>query len=57
MELINLLNQIEDISNLGIEDNLDPSCVNVFKRAKAHASLLKQYSKAEIAGHIAKGKW
>ena len=57
MELINLLNQIEDVANLGIEDNLDPSCVNIFKRAKAHALLLKQYSKAEIAGHISKGKW
>jgi len=57
IELIDLLNQIEDISNLGIEDNLDPSCVNIFKRAKAHALLMKQYCKAEIVGHIAKGKW
>jgi len=57
IELINLLNQIEDISNIGIEDNLDPSCVNIFKRAKANALLLKQYCKAEIQGHIVKGKW
>lgn len=57
VELINLLNQIEDISNIGIEDNLDPSCVNIFKRAKANALLLKQYCKAEIQGHITKGKW
>lgn len=57
IELIDLLNQIEDIANLGIEDNLDPSCVNIFNRAKANALLLKQYCKAEIAGHISKGKW
>jgi len=48
---------LEALADAGIEDNLDPSCVNIFKRAKANANFLRRLARAEIAGHIAKGKW
>ena len=41
----------------GIEDNLDPGCVHVFELAKQYAWEIKQMAKAELAGHIAKGKY
>ena len=41
----------------GIEDNLDPGCVHVFELAKKYAWEIKQMAKAELAGHIAKGKY
>lgn len=56
-ELIDLLNQVEDVADCGIEDNLDPSCAKIFAKAKAEAKLLKQLAKAEVAGHVSKGKW
>lgn len=55
--LIDLTNTLEALADAGIEDNLDPSCVNIFKRAKANANFLRRLARAEIAGHIAKGKW
>lgn len=57
MRLIELMNQVVALTECGIEDNLDPACVKVFTKAKASASLIKQMSKAELAGHVAKGKW
>lgn len=56
-ELIDLVNQMEDVADMGIEDNLDPSCAKIFARAKTYTKLLKQLCKAEIAGHVSKGKW
>ena len=57
MELIALADQIIDISLEGIEDNLDPNCLSVFEKAKNTAWTMKQMSKAELAGHMSKGKW
>ena len=57
MELIALADQIINLAAEGIEDNLDPNCVTVFDKAKNAAWIIKQLSKAEIAAHIAKGKW
>ncbi len=56
-ELIKLCTKLEKLAEAGIADNLDPSCVKIFTRAKVNAALLKQLSKAEIAGHISKEKW
>jgi rubredoxin len=56
-ELIKLCAKLETLADAGIADNLDPSCVKIFTRAKANAALLHQLSKAEIAGHISKEKW
>ena len=41
----------------GIEINLDPPCVALFKQASEEATVIKQRSKAEIAGHVSRGKW
>jgi rubredoxin len=56
-ELIKLCVKLEGLADAGIADNLDPSCVKIFTRAKKNAALLHQLSKAEIAGHISKEKW
>jgi rubredoxin len=57
MRLINYCNKIEALAEAGIDDNLDPACVKLFKKAKEEAILIKQISKAELAGHMNKGKW
>ena len=57
MHLLSVLQAAEAIAADGIEDNLDPNCVKVFERAKKDASELIASVKAELAGHVAKGKW
>ena len=57
MQLSGLLDQVLEIAGKGIDDNLDPGCVKIFQTAKQAAWELKQSIKAEIATHIAKGKW
>lgn len=56
-ELLHLCEKLEKLAVAGIADNLDPSCVKIFARAKGYAELLKQLSKAEVASHISKEKW
>jgi rubredoxin len=41
----------------GIKLNLDPACVKAFEKAKQELWVIKQRSKAELAGHMSKGKW
>ncbi len=57
MELISLMEQVKEIAELGIEDDLDPACVRIFEKALQTATEIQQAIKAEIAGHISKGKW
>lgn len=57
MELCQLMDSIILLSEEGIDLNLDPGCVNVFKKALQEAEVIKAFSKAEIAGHVSKGKW
>ena len=57
MQLSAQLDIILDIAEAGIEDDLDPGCVVVFKKAQEQALILKQMLKAEIVTHISKGKW
>lgn len=57
MELVRLAKKIADLCDEGININLDPPCVELFKRAKKEAWIIKQRSKAEIEGHMKKGKW
>ena len=57
MEIIQLAMKIEKLAKEGIEINLDPPCVALFGQAKHEAWVIKQRSKAEIAGHVGKGKW
>lgn len=57
MEIINLAMKIAELSEEGIKLNLDPPCVNSFEKAKKEAWVIKQRAKAELAGHMGRGKW
>lgn len=57
MEIVKLAMKIKDLAHEGIKLNLDPPCVEVFKKAHDEAWVIKQRSKAEIASHVGKGKW
>ncbi|HBR32549.1 MAG: rubredoxin [Eubacteriales bacterium] len=57
MEICKLAMKIAALAEEGIELNLDPPCVSLFKQAKDEAWVIKQRSKAEIAGHVGKAKW
>ncbi len=56
-ELHAVLDKVEEISNKGIADNLDPACVKVFEKALRDAKEIKQWVKAQIEDHNGKGKW
>ena len=57
MQLINIFEEVFAIADEGIQDDLDPACVKIFTRVQADASELVQSMKAELAGHMSKGKW
>jgi rubredoxin len=57
MEIISLTNKIFKLSLEGIELNLDPNCVRGFTQAKNSVYVIKQTAKAELEGHMKKGKW
>lgn len=57
MEIIALADKIISLSKEGIEDNLDPKCLVTFTKARDEAWIIKQRSKAELAGHMNLGKW
>ena len=57
MEIINLAMAIAELSEEGIDIDLDPPCVSAFQKAKQEAWTMKQRCKAEIAGHMSRGKW
>jgi len=57
MEMLGLCAKMVELCEEGIKLNLDPPCVQAFSRAKNEVWVIKQRAKAEIAGHIGKGKW
>jgi len=57
MELLTLMEKVKEISEKGIEDELDPPCVQLFKAAKTYAVDIQQRIKAELKGHMSKNKW
>ncbi len=57
MELINIMETVVDICEEGIEINLDPGCLDLFKKAQADAIIMKGIIKAELKTHMTKGKW
>ena len=57
MELVTLAGKIVALTSEGIDLNLDPPCVALFKNAQKEARIIKQRSKAEMEGHMKKGKW
>lgn len=57
MELIVLSDKIVKLCREGISINLDPPCVAAFEKAKNEVWVIKLRSKAELEGHMKKGKW
>jgi len=55
--MVDLARQIERVCKEGIEDNLDPNCVDVFQKSLAQSYEMMKLSMIEMQGHIAKGKW
>ena len=55
--LLDLARQIEYACREGIEDNLDPNCVDVFGKSMAHAYEMMKLCMTELKGHAAKDKW
>ncbi|MGI6730345.1 MAG: rubredoxin-like domain-containing protein [Anaerovoracaceae bacterium] len=57
MEIISLTMAIVELAQEGIDLDLDPPCVATFQKAIEKAWTIKQDCKAELAGHMNKGKW
>lgn len=57
MKIIKLAMRIKDLAKEGIDINRDPTYIAFFKQAHDEAWIIKQRSKAEIAGHVTRGKW
>lgn len=57
MELDSYMETIEELAQVGIEDDLDPACVKLYKECQDFATFARQSLKAEILNHIGKGKW
>ncbi|MGE5654539.1 MAG: rubredoxin-like domain-containing protein [Bacillota bacterium] len=57
MDLAVLMDEVEEVSQDGIDDNLDPTCIALFTKAKTAAEQFRQMVKAEIQSHISKSKW
>lgn len=57
MELLTQLQRVLETAEAGIQDNLDPPCVKLFEYARGQAYTIQQMIKAELAGHMGKGKW
>jgi rubredoxin len=55
--LIALMGEVISLAEAGIDDALDPPCIALFKNAKEKATIIAQSCKAEIRGHMNKGKW
>lgn len=46
-----------ELAEVGIEDDLDPGCVKLYKECRDFALFARQSLKAEIQNHMNKGKW
>jgi hypothetical protein len=55
--LVDLARQIERLCKDGIEDDLDPGCVDVFQKSLAHSYEMMKLAMTEMQSHISKGKW
>ena len=57
MSFIGMVQTLGELCGEGIEDNLDPTCVTLFKKGQQAAMELGQAAKAEMQAHVNKGKW
>jgi len=55
--LVDLGRKIESVCKDGIEDNLDPGCVDVFRKSAAHSYEIMKLAMTEMQVHMAKGNW
>lgn len=55
--IISLAREIESVCRAGIEDKLDPGCVDVFQKTLTASYDMMKLSMTELGGHVAKGKW
>lgn len=56
-EIIALSMKIARLAEEGIGLNLDPNCVKVFEKTCSAVWNVKQLCRAELAGHMSKGKY
>ena len=57
VKLLTVLPDLQTMAKQGIEDNLDGRCVAIFEKLLADAEYLERSIKAELNGHVMKGKW
>jgi len=57
MEAYTLLGELLELSEKGIQDNLDPACVKIFTEEREFAKLMMQKIKAELKTHMERNKW
>jgi hypothetical protein len=57
VRVIELARRIEGVCKEGIEEALDPGCVDVFSKTLAASYDMMKLSMTELAGHMNKGKW
>jgi rubredoxin len=55
--LVDLGRQMERVCKEGIEDSLDPGCVDVFQKSLERSYEIMKLAMTEMQAHIAKGKW
>ncbi|MZP42205.1 rubredoxin [Heliobacterium gestii] len=57
VQLLSLLENIQFLAEEGREEDLDPGCNKLFDRLRQSAVEYRQSIKAELQGHMNKGKW
>jgi rubredoxin len=57
MNLLSIMEEVENLAEQGIQDDLDPGCVAIFQKTQESAYDIMQSIKAELQGHMKKGKW
>jgi rubredoxin len=55
--MMNMLEEVQALAEEGINDDLDPNCVKIFQQAAKQSEILVQSIKAELQGHMTRGKW
>jgi rubredoxin len=55
--LFDLARQIERVCKEGIQDELDPQCVAIFKKGLAYSYELMKLSMVEMKNHAEQGRW
>ncbi len=57
MKSYNIIDELHNLSIKGINDNLDSSCLYMFRHINEFSQIMKAMILAEINTHIEKGKW